>query len=205
MARTGEIPVPTVKVWMRKEKEMNTRTKKITWIAALSAIAFVVMFLFKMFGIVIIPDLPFLTYDPKDIIIAIGGILFGPVPALVSSFIVSLLEMVTISTTGPIGAVMNVLSTSAFACMIALVCRKKKTTAGLVIALVLGVASQTAIMLLWNYLISPIYMGIPREAIKALLIPGFLPFNLIKGGINAILTFLLFGPIKKAAVKSKIA
>ena len=184
---------------------MNTRTKKITWIAALSAIAFVVMFLFKMFGIVIIPDLPFLTYDPKDIIIAIGGILFGPVPALVSSFIVSLLEMVTISTTGPIGAVMNVLSTSAFACMIALVCRKKKTTAGLVIALVLGVASQTAIMLLWNYLISPIYMGIPREAIKALLIPGFLPFNLIKGGINAILTFLLFGPIKKAAVKSKIA
>ena len=36
-------------------------------------------------------------------------------------------------------------------------------------------------MLLWNYLITPIYMGMDREEIVVpMLIPVFLPFNLVK-------------------------
>ena len=50
-------------------------------------------------------------------------------------------------------------------------------------------------MTLWNYLIAPIYMGYPREAIVELLIPAFIPFNLIKGGMNAAITMLLYKPV----------
>ena len=51
------------------------------------------------------------------------------------------------------------------------------------------------VMLLWNYLITPIYMGYPREAVVELLIPAFLPFNLMKGGLNAAITMILYKPI----------
>jgi len=51
---------------------------------------------------------------------------------------------------------------------------------------------MTVGMLLWNYLITPLYMGVPREAIAKMLLPAFLPFNLLKGGLNAAFTMLLY-------------
>ena len=61
--------------------------------------------------------------------------------------------------------------------------------------LICGVCCQTAVMLLWNYLIAPVYMGYTREAVAELLLPAFLPFNLIKGGLNAAATLLLYKPV----------
>lgn len=55
-----------------------------------------------------------------------------------------------------------------------------------------------AVMLLWNYLITPIYMGYPRQAVAQLLLPVFLPFNLLKAGLNAALTFVLYRPAVSA-------
>ena len=57
---------------------------------------------------------------------------------------------------------------------------------------------MTVCMLLWNYLISPLYMGISRAEIVPLLSTMFLPFNLLKAGINAVVTFLLFLPLRNA-------
>ena len=59
-------------------------------------------------------------------------------------------------------------------------------------------------MTLWNYLIAPIYMGYPREAIVDLLIPAFIPFNLIKGGLNAAITMLLYKPVVTALRRSNL-
>ena len=47
-------------------------------------------------------------------------------------------------------------------------------------------------------------MGIPREAVTAMLIPVFLPFNLIKGGLNAALTIMLYKAVRFALDKSKL-
>ena len=38
-------------------------------------------------------------------------------------------------------------------------------------------------------------MGYPREAVAELLIPAFLPFNLLKGGLNAAITMLIYKPV----------
>ena len=59
------------------------------------------------------------------------------------------------------------------------------------------------VMLLWNYLLAPIYMGCSREDIVELLLPAFLPFNLIKGGLNAAFTLLLYKPITQALRRSE--
>ena len=61
--------------------------------------------------------------------------------------------------------------------------------------LLCGWGCMVVVMLFWNYLITPIYMGYPREAVVGLLIPAFLPFNLIKGGLNVAMTMILYKPV----------
>lgn len=149
-----------------------------------------------------IPVVLFLKYDPKDIVIILGGLIWGPAMSAIVSLVVSLIEMVTISDTGIIGCIMNVLSTCSFACTAAFIYKKKHTISGAVIGLVVGSVSMIVVMLLWNYLITPIYMGYPREAVAEMLIPVFLPFNALKAGLNAGFTFLLYKPVVSALRKA---
>ena len=176
-------------------------TKELAMLALLAALAYVVMFLSKQIPVSV---LGFLNFDLKDVIVCITGFLFGPLAAAGVSLVVSFIEMITISSTGPWGLLMNVLSTCAFACTAAWFYHRKRTMKNAILGLVIGVLLMTAVMLLWNYLITPIYMKAPREYIATLLIPTFLPFNLIKGGINATLTVLLYKPIVNALRKAKL-
>ena len=85
---------------------------------------------------------------------------------------------------------------------VAVIYKKKHTLSGAVIGLASGWLITVIVMLLWNYLVTPLYMGYPREAVVELLLPAFLPFNLLKGGLNASITFLLYKPIVTALRKS---
>lgn len=176
----------------------RTRTSKLTAMAMLIALAFVVTLLGKLIPIRIM----FLSYDPKDIIVVIGGFIYGPMAAVIISIISSIIEMITISETGPIGLVMNVLATCAFACPAAIIYKKKHTMKGAVIGLIIGTLAMTGTMILWNYLITPFYTGFPRSEIVKLLLPLFLPFNLIKGGINLGFALLIYKPVVRALRKS---
>ena len=184
---------------MNRSKPIKTRD--LTILALLAAVSYVVMYLSKLIPIHI---LGFLSFDLKDVIICIAGFLFGPLAAAGVSVVVSLIEMVTVGSTGLWGLLMNVLSTCAFVCTAAFIYQRNKTIKNAVIGLVVGVLLMTAVMLVWNWLITPIYMGQPREFVATLLIPYFLPFNLIKGGINATLTMLLYKPIVNALRKAKL-
>ena len=177
---------------------MKLSTRRLTMIGMLCAIAFVIV------AFVRIPVVAFLKYEPKDVVITIGGFLFGPLSAFLISAVVSLVEMVTISDTGIIGCIMNLLSTCAFACTAAFVYKKKHTLKGAIIGLLAGIAVMVVLMLLWNYLITPYYMGYPREAVAAMLVPVFLPFNLLKGGLNAGITLLIYKPVVGALRRAKL-
>ena len=142
-----------------------------------------------------IPLVLFLKYDPKDSIIAISGLIFGPLTSFSAALIVSLIEMLTISESGILGFLMNVISSCSFACTAAFVYKKKRKISGAIVGLLCGWGCMVVVMLFWNYLITPIYMGYPREAVVELLIPAFLPFNLIKGGLNVAMTMILYKPV----------
>ena len=64
---------------------MDQKTKRLTMIGMLSAIAFAVMVIGR------VPIVLFLKYDPKDVVIVIGGFIFGPLSAFFISLIVSLI------------------------------------------------------------------------------------------------------------------
>ncbi len=180
---------------------MTNQTSKLTIMAMLCALAFVSVAAIR---IPLIPMVPFLEYEPKDVIILTGGFLFGPMPAALITVIVSFVEMFTISSTGIIGLVMNILSTVAFVCPAAYLYKKQHSTAGAFTGMVTGTLLMTLVMVLWNYLITPIYMGYPREAVAQLLLPAFVPFNLLKGGINTALTLLIYKPLVTTLRKSNL-
>lgn len=174
--------------------EANVRSRKLTLMAMLAAMAYAAMLITRP-----LPHVAgFLSYDLKDVVVAIAGFLLGPAAALLITLVVSLIEMVTVSTTGPIGLLMNVLSTGAFVLPSALMYRNNRTLRSAAIGLGLGVALMTAMMLAWNYIITPLYMGVPRSVVAGMLLPTFLPFNLVKGGLNAGITMLLYKPLSAA-------
>jgi riboflavin transporter FmnP len=137
-------------------KEMSRTSftvKKISIIAMLCALAYVVMYLIR------IPNIGgYLTYEPKDVIITIGGFMLGPVAAAIISVIVSFFEMISVSTTGPYGMLMNVLATFSFACTASLIYRRKHTLKGALIGLITGAVTMTVVMLIANYFITPRYL-----------------------------------------------
>lgn len=180
----------------------NEKTRKLTMLAMLCALAYVVMIVGRV-PLISMGTLV-LKYDPKDVIIVIGGFIFGPVATMLISVIVSFVEMLTVSENGIIGMVMNIVASIAFATTASLVYKKKHTLSGAVIGLGLGMICMTVMMLLWNYFLTPLYMGMPREAVAPLLLPLFLPFNLIKSGLNMAITLLIYKPVVKGLRSAKL-
>lgn len=171
-------------------------TRKIVMIGMFSALAFIMSWLG---GLIPLRVAGFLDYDPKDIIIVIAGFILGPVSAIIISVITSLLELITISATGPIGFAMNIISTGFFVVPAVVIYQRKRTFPRAIIGLCVGVLSMCVAMMLWNYLITPLYMvGTTREMVAKMLPTVFLPFNLVKGTLNAALAMLLYKPVVNA-------
>lgn len=179
----------------------NDPIRKLATLAMLAALAYVVMLVLR---VPIMPSAPFLKYDAKDVILCVAGFLYGPIEGAVLSLIVATLEMVTVGTTGPWGLLMNFLASAAFVCTASLVYRWKHTLPGAILGLACGMVMMTGSMLLWNWLVTPIYQGMPRQAVAEMLVPVFLPFNLMKSGLNTILTLLVYKPVTKALRLAKL-
>ena len=86
----------------------SQRLRRLTAMAMLTALSYITVVLIR------IPVVLFLNYEPKDVFLTIGGFLFGPIAGLCMSIAVALVEMVTISSTGPIGMLMNCVSSCLF-------------------------------------------------------------------------------------------
>ncbi len=170
--------------------------KKIAGIAMLSALAFLARLVFKI-------PVSFLTFDIKDTVIALGGLVFGPVSGVVIALLVSLIEMV-ISETGPIGFLMNFISSATFAGVASLIYKFKRTFNGAIIGLFSAVGATTCVMLLMNLFLTPIYQGVPRSVVISMLPTFFLPFNLAKTLLNAAVVMLIYKPVVIALRRAKI-
>lgn len=181
------------------KKSTNTHLNKLICMGMLTALAVAADIFLRLPGIG-----GFLTYEPKDVILTIGGFIFGPLAGIAMSLVVCLIEMVTVSTTGFIGLLMNFLASAFFVGVSAVIYQRKKTLSRAVIGLISGSFSMLAIMLLWNYIMTPIFMGVPREEVLKLFVPLLIPFNLLKAFLNAALTLFLYKGVVTALRKSRL-
>ncbi len=178
---------PSNKKVLARKKGIPTR--KLCGMAVLTALAVVLACTVHIpyFGAA------FLEYSPSDVPVLIASFMYGPVWGLVVTAIVSLIQGLTVSAgSGWIGIAMNFLSTGIFVLSAGLIYKFKHDIKGATIGLVVGFVCGVVSMILWNILVTPVFMKVPRETVLAMIPTVFLPFNLLKYAGNAAITFSLY-------------
>lgn len=180
---------------------MNTsfskRLKRHTTVAVLCALAFLCTVIIKF-------PVMFLTMDIKDSIIMLCTLFFGVPSGIISAVIVPLLEYMTVSGTAEYGLIMNIISSVSLCIPVGLIYKYKKTLNGAILGLCVSVVSMTAIMMIANLFITPYYMGVSQAEVVALIPSLLLPFNLVKGTLNAAVVLLLYKPLSRALKKNRL-
>lgn len=175
-------------------------TRKLVTMGMLSAIGVVLAALFE---IPLVPAAPFLLYDPADIPILIGTLVYGPGAGLMMTVVVSVIQTLLHGSGGVIGLVMHVAATGSMSLVVGFLYRRMNNTlpaaAG---ALAAGAVTMTVVMVGMNLIFMPIFMGADIETVIAMLLPAIVPFNLFKAAINCGITGLLFRPIERIALRN---
>lgn len=168
----------------------KSRTFQLVFMAMLSAIAVVLMILVRPFPL--IPATPFLIYDMADIPVLIGTMLGGIIPGLLVLLVTALIQAFAMGGDGWVGFVMHFISSGMMVVFVGIfhTCNPKwwKTALGLIT----GTLAMTAVMIPMNLILTPLFMGVPRDAVIALLLPAIIPFNLLKGALNCVITLIVY-------------
>ena len=177
----------------------NNKVFKIVAVAIFIAVAYISSLILPI-------RVQFLTLDIKDAFITIGALSFGPLSGVVISFTVSLLELFFGSDTGLYGFIMNFIGSAVFSAVASLIYTYRKSLTTAIIGLISACISMTIVMLASNLVITPLFMaskGMTSQAIEQMILPLLLPFNLIKGVLNAALVLLLYKPMSVALKKTQ--
>jgi riboflavin transporter len=168
---------------------MKTNTRLLTRAGVLSALA-TVLAIFVHFPL--LAHVNYLLFDLGDVALLLGGFALGPAAGLAITTITCILMAVVTGQGGPIGAVMHFLASGSLVFVSALVYKYIHSRRGALVGLALGTVAMTAVMLGAWLLLVPSFWGMTLIQVKALLIPVVIPFNLLKGVINAVLTLAVY-------------
>ena len=173
---------------------MSEQTRKLTTIAMLTAISAVLITLihFPLF-----PTAAFLQYDPADVAILIGAFAYGPVAGVIITVLASFIQAFFLGGDGVYGFLMHVIASSVLAMTAGSIYRLRHTRSGAALGLVAGTLMMGLVMMVANHFITPMFMGAPVEVVDSMLLPVILPFNLLKAGINSVITFLVYKTVSR--------
>ena len=188
-------------------KKVNVRSMTVT--AMLSAIAFVLMFLDT--AVPIMPN--FIKLDVSELPALIATFALGPVYGVIVCLIKNLLHLF-MTQTGGVGELSNFILGVGFVLPAGLIYHHKKTKKNAVIGAVIGAIVMAAISFPSNlYVVYPVYYNfMPKEviveayqklapfvkidSIEKCLLMFNVPFTFVKGLISAIITVLIYQPLR---------
>ncbi|MBO5552432.1 MAG: ECF transporter S component [Lachnospiraceae bacterium] len=187
---------------------MNSKIRKLTGTAMLSAIAYILMFL--EFPIpFLIP--PFIKMDFSELPALIASFAYGPAAGVLVCLIKNLLHLMN-TQTGGVGELSNFLLGAAFVLVAGLIYKKLHTKKGALVGSVCGAVFMGIISVFTNYyVVYPIYTNfMPMEAIIGayqLIVPSVsnlwecllifnLPFTVAKGLCSVLITMFVYKPLR---------
>jgi len=165
------------------------KSKKITSISILVALSIIAGYFIHF---PILPQAPFLLYDPGNVFLLIGSFKLGPKIGVLMTLITAILFALITGQGGPYGALMNFLATGTLVYISSQIYLLYHTKKGAILGIVLGTLAMTLIMVPANLIITPLYLGVDRGIVVNMLIPVIIPFNLLKGIISGFITFILY-------------
>ncbi len=169
--------------------KLQENPKKLVKMGMLIAISIALVYLIHF---PIFPAVPFMEYDPADIPILLGTFAFGTVGGLVLTIITSIIQGVTVSAnSGVYGIIMHIIATGALTVVAGRIYETHKTKKRAIIGMICGALVMAVLMVGANLIITPLFMGVPRAVVWQLM-PFIIGFNLVKAGINSVLTFFIY-------------
>lgn len=173
---------------------MELKTKKLTVMAVFIALSIILVY-FVHFPI--FPAVPFLEYDPADIPILIGTFIYGPLAGFMITCIASVIQGMTVSSaSGVIGILMHIFATGSYVLIVGVIYKRRPSNKRAVIGLVFGIIAVTISMVIWNIIFTPLFLGTPIDQVLPLILPFIIPFNVLKAGVNGVMSFLLYKRLK---------
>lgn len=194
---------------MKKWFTFNSR--EISLIGVFGALSAFLMYL--KFPLPFMP--PFMEFDFSSVIELIGTFIMGPVAG---AFIVVIKLLVKVllqgSSTMGSGELSNLIVSLAYIIPAGLIYRKNRTKKGAITGMAVGTVLMTVVAVLSNYfMILPLYANLfgmsMDDIIKivgavnplvdsplTLFAIGIVPFNVIKGSVCAVVTYLVYKKIK---------
>ena len=159
------------------------RLVRISVLAALAAALMTLQF-------PLLPGAPYLKYDPSEIAVYIGAFALGPLDGIAIAALKDVLFVLAHpGAEAFVGAPMNFLAVASFAWVAATFYWQRKTRTRAVVALTMGTIASAALMVPANLIILPWFIG---PVSSSLVIATVTPFNLLRGGINGVLVFLVY-------------
>ena len=149
----------------------------------------------------LLPSVTWLKYDASAMPAMVCGFAFGPAAGLAVGVVGAVIHGILMADFS--GAVMNILVVAGFILPAALVYRRSRTFKSGVVGLVLSAITATVMAILGNLVITPMWLGVPLDAVVAMILPILTPFNLIKAGINAVLTLIVYKSISNLITPKK--
>lgn len=183
----------------------------MTSMAILAAISGVLMLI--KFPLPLAPA--FMTVDFSDVATLISGFILGPLAGAITVIIKNILNLILNgTTTAYVGELSNTIVGITFVVVSSSIYNKKRDIKHALIGLLVGIIAMSAVATISNYfVIFPIYAkvyGIPLEgfidfmpennyinSFSDLILFAVVPFNIIKGSLNAIVTFLIYKKVSK--------
>lgn len=169
---------------------VNIKTRNLSKLGILAAISVVLVALihFPLFAAA-----PYLEYDPADIPFIMATFAMGPAAGFLLVVVASTIQGLTVSAaSGGYGILMHIIAAGTYVLVAGNIYKHSKTKKMAAVALIAGTLAMTAIMIPANLIITPIFLGVDVAMVKQLLIPAIIPFNLLKAGINSVITFMLY-------------
>jgi len=178
-------------------------TRDLVTMALLCAVGVLLSFV----EVPLLPGVSFLKFDPSLVPAMVCGFAFGPAGGLSVGMVGALIHGVLFADFT--GCIMNILVVIGFVLPASLVYKKSRTYKAAIAGLAISVVGATVMAIAGNLILTPAYMGVPLQTVIDMIIPVFLPFNLIKAVVNSVLTLAVYKAIsnlitpKKHQVKGK--
>lgn len=172
-------------------------TRQLVTMALLCAIGVLLSFI----EFPLIPGVTWLKYDASAMPAMVCGFAFGAGGGLAVGIAGAIIHGILMADFS--GAVMNILVVIGFVVPAAIIYRKGRTFPRAIVGLVASVICAVIMAIIGNLVITPAYLGVPMDAVVAMILPILVPFNLLKGIINAVLTLAVYKSISNLITPRK--
>lgn len=149
----------------------------------------------------LLPGVTWLKFDASNMPAMVAGFAYGPAGGIAVGIVTAVIHGLLMADFT--GALMNILVVTCFVLPAALIYKRKRSFGWAILGLVLSTIAGVAAAVVGNLILTPAWLGVPLDAVIAMIIPILIPFNLLKGLLNSVLTLIIYKSISNVITPKK--